>query len=148
MYKIAKSLKKLPFELIPFVLSMFVLVLSLKTNGATDYLKNLLSTNNKIDGLIFGFASAGCANLLNNIPMSVLFAEIVPAGNHLALYGAIIGSNIGAFITPVGALAGIMWNKILKSYEVDLPFSKFVLYGTITAIPTLLTAILLLMFFV
>ena len=148
VYKIAKSLKKLPFELIPFVLSMFVLVLSLKTNGATDYLKNLLSTNNKIDGLIFGFASAGCANLLNNIPMSVLFAEVVPAGNHLALYGAIIGSNIGAFITPVGALAGIMWNKILKSYEVDLPFSKFVLYGTITAIPTLLTAILLLMFFV
>ena len=148
VYKILTSIKKLPFELIPFVLSMFVLVLSLKTNGLTEIFGKLLATNSKMDGIIFGFTSAGCANLLNNIPMSVLFAEIVPSGNLYALYGAIIGSNIGAFITPVGALAGIMWNKILKSYQVDLPFSKFVLYGTITAIPTLISALLTMLLFV
>ena len=148
VYKISTSIKKLPFELIPFVLSMFVLVLSLKTNGLTEIFGKHLATNSKMDGIIFGFTSAGCANLLNNIPMSVLFAEIVPSGNLYALYGAIIGSNIGAFITPVGALAGIMWNKILKSYQVDLPFSKFVLYGTITAIPTLISALLTMLLFV
>ena len=148
VYKILTSIKKLPFELIPFVLSMFVLVLSLKTNGLTEIFGKLLATNSKTDGIVFGFASAGCANLLNNIPMSVLFAEIVPTGNLYALYGAIIGSNIGAFITPVGALAGIMWSKILKSYQVDLPFSKFVLYGTITAIPTLISALLTMLLFV
>ena len=56
--------------------------------------------------------------------MSVLFERIIDGGSLAALYGAVIGSNIGAFITPVGALAGIMWNKILGEYGVKLPFIK------------------------
>ena len=32
----------------------------------------------------------------------------------------LIASNIAAFITPIGALAGIMWMSLLKSYDVKL----------------------------
>ena len=135
------SLKKEPYELIPFVLSMFVIVLALRECGATELLNKLLLTNTKTDGVIFGFLSAISANLLNNIPMSVLFESIISNASTPALYGTIIGSNVGAFITPVGALAGIMWNKILARYGVKLSFIKFVLYGTIIAIPTLIASV-------
>ncbi len=137
---ILKSLKKEPYELVPFVLSMFVIVLALKQNGITDYLKDLFITGGKIDGVHVGFTSALASNLLNNIPMSVLFESIVSGGDS-AVYGAVVGSNIGAFITPVGALAGIMWNKILARHGVKLPFIKFVFYGVVVAIPTLLTTL-------
>jgi arsenical pump membrane protein len=70
--------------------------------------------------------------------MSVLFEQIVAGKSVFALYGAIIGSNVGAFLTPVGALAGIMWSKILKKYGVSLSFKKFIFYGVILAIPTML----------
>ena len=123
-----------------FVLSMFVIVLALKECGAIDALNDLLVGGNKIDGLLFGLYSAGSANLLNNIPMSVMFEGIIGSSSTPAVYGAIIGSNVGAFITPVGALAGIMWNKILEEYGVKLPFLKFVKYGTIIAVPTLLAS--------
>ena len=133
--------KKAPYELIPFVLSMFIIVLALSHNGVTDALSSLLVTGGKADAISFGFLSAVSSNLLNNIPMSVLFEKII--GDSLpALYGAVIGSNIGAFITPVGALAGIMWNKILKSYGVKLSFIKFVLYGVTVAIPVLIASTL------
>ena len=91
---------------------MFIIVLALKECGVTSALNKLLITNSKTDGVTFGVLSALSANLLNNIPMSVLFESIIGGDSVPALYGAIIGSNVGAFITPVGALAGIMWNKI------------------------------------
>ncbi len=142
LHKVGHILKKLPYELIPFVLSMFILVLSLKINGVTQILANFLSTNTTLDTITFGLTSTICANLLNNIPMSVLFAEIVPSGNLYALFGSIVGSNIGAFITPVGALAGIMWNKILKNYQVGFSFKKFILYGSLISIPALIFSLL------
>ncbi len=138
---VIRSVKKEPFELIPFVLSMFVIVLALKHCGFTEKVKSLLITGNTSDCVSVGFVSALASNLLNNIPMSVLFESIVN-GNNLAIYGAVVGSNIGAFITPIGALAGIMWNKILNQHGIKLPFAKFVLYGIIVAIPVLTTTLL------
>lgn len=133
-----RSVKKEPYELIPFVLSMFVIVLALKNNGVTDALGRFLLSGNKLDGVSFSFLSALSANLLNNIPMSVLFEQIIGGTNNLAVFGAVIGSNIGAFITPVGALAGIMWSKILNKYDIKMPFVKFLTYGGLVAVPVLL----------
>lgn len=138
---VLSSLKKEPYELIPFVLSMFIIVLALKNSGATDILSTLLVSGAKTDGITFGFLSTISANLLNNIPMSVLFEKIILAKSLPAVYGSIIGSNIGAFLTPVGALAGIMWSKILTKYDIELPFKKFVLYGALIAIPTLIGSV-------
>ncbi|MDY2842056.1 MAG: SLC13 family permease, partial [Candidatus Borkfalkiaceae bacterium] len=110
--RVFHGLKKAPYELIPFVLSMFVIVLALKKTGVTDALSGALVKGAKSDGFLFGTLAAFCSNLLNNIPMSVLFEKIIGGKSVYATFGAVIGSNIGAFITPVGALAGIMWTKI------------------------------------
>lgn len=148
-----KSVKRLfkvfagaPYELIPFVLSMFIIVLSLHYCGFTEKLTTALITGKNIDAVSFGFLSAAASNLLNNIPMSVLFEKIIAGSSPAALYGAVIGSNIGAFITPVGALAGIMWNKILADYKIKFPFIKFFVFGLIVAVPALATATLSLLF--
>ncbi len=142
------SLKKAPYELAPFVLSMFVIVSGLENCGFISAVSNSLITNKPIDAVSFGFLSAGSANLLNNIPMSVLFEKIINGNalGHYALYGAIVGSNLGAFITPVGALAGIMWNKILSDYEQSISFGRFILYGIAVALPTIATTTVVLAF--
>lgn len=136
--RVLHGLKKAPYELIPFVLSMFITVLALKKCGFTDFLCDALITGKKYDAVTFGILSALSANLLNNIPMSVLFEKIINGKSLYALYGAIIGSNLGAFITPVGALAGIMWTKILNGEGVKLSFKQFVKYGACCAIPSLI----------
>lgn len=135
-----RSVKKEPYELIPFVLSMFVIVLALNESGATKVLSDLLITGERSDGMKIGVLSALSANLLNNIPMSVFFESVINGQSRSALFGAVIGSNVGAFITPIGALAGIMWSKILSEYHVKLPFVKFIAYGTAVAVPTLLAS--------
>ena len=141
--ELGRCLRRAPWQLVPFVLSMFVIVCALHDSGATDFLGKLLGDK----GVVFsyGISSMLAANLINNIPMSVLFVPIIetlPEGLLTsAAYGAIAGSNIGAFLTPVGALAGIMWMSLLKRYGVTLGFKQFVKYGTIISLPTILAAL-------
>lgn len=134
------GIKKTPWELVPFILSMFIIVLSLEKSGVTEKIAAALVKGDNADGVSFGFLAAGLSNLLNNIPTSVITEKIIAGKSLYATYGAVIGTNIGAFITPVGALAGIMWNKILSGYDIKLPFWKFFLYGVLVAIPALTAA--------
>ena len=140
-----RSIGRLPFDIIPFVLSMFVLVLGLEKYGVTDEIRALLMGEGTL--LRYGFASFFASNLVNNIPMSVLFSPVVSgiadaAVRADALYATVVGSNLGAFFTPIGALAGIMWSAMLKKYGVRLTFAQFVRYGAAIAFPALLMALL------
>ena len=139
---ISRSIKRAPFEMVPFVISMFVLVLALDKCGATGKLGGFLGANGVFT---YGIASFFSANLINNIPMSVLFSSIAASGAQAsagALYASVIGSNLGAFLTPIGALAGIMWTGMLGTYGVKLSFGKFIKYGAIISIPTLLATLM------
>jgi arsenical pump membrane protein len=140
LHELGHSLKRAPWELVPFVVSMFVIVLALEKQGVTAIMARYL--NNRYDILSYGAASFLFSNLINNIPMSVLFSEVLASGSTRgALFASVAGSNIGAFLTPVGALAGIMWVGILKTFNVKFSFVDFIKYGIITAIPTMLAAI-------
>lgn len=136
------SLKRLPFEVAPFVLSMFVLVLALKSAGITGKIGSFLNSGDSI--WTYGFASFFSANFINNIPMSVLFSEVIKdsGGNLNAVYASIIGSNLGAFLSPVGALAGVMWMSILKNHGIKFTFFDFLKYGSLIAIPSLALSLL------
>ena len=143
---LADSVKRTPVETIPFVLSMFVIVLALQNSGITTIIAEKLSEGNTV--FTFGATSFLASNLINNIPMSVLYSAITnaadPSAYTQALYASIIGSNLGAFFTPLGALAGIMWTNLLKTSNVRMNFVRFTKYGTAVAIPSLTASLLVL----
>ena len=132
------SLRKLPYPLIPFFLSMFVVVVAINYQGITEKLTQLLSHTNTI--WTYGFSSFFVSNLINNIPMSILFSEMCT--NNTAIYASIVGSNIGAFLTPTGALAGIMFTHLVNEHETKYTFVDFVKYGLVVSIPIIAVALL------
>lgn len=142
----------LPFSLIPFLLSMFIAVLTLDKYGITNAFSYKLFSfiHNALDaGLLFGFVSALCSNVINNIPMSILFTSVLNDGglslySPLAIYSAIIGSNIGAFFSPIGALAGVMLMKILKDKGAGLSALSFIRYCAPVATVSLVVSVLVL----
>lgn len=141
---ITGSLKRLPYPLIPFVLSMFVIVVALNYQGISNEIGKFLNQGSPI--WVYGYTSLLSSNLINNIPMSILFSNLpvglAEAEYIKAIYASIIGSNIGAFLTPIGALAGIMFSSLLNKYEVKYSFIDFMKYGVIIAIPTASMALL------
>lgn len=138
------SLRRLPWDIIPFVLSMFLIVLALNEHGVTALAADLLSSWNPVWG--YGISSFLCANIVNNIPMSVLFGAVLNAAaspvSLASLYAVVIGSNLGALLTPIGALAGIMWIGMLRNRGVELSFARFTLFGCAVSIPSLAAALL------
>ena len=135
---ISESLKKLPYQLIPFFLSMFVVVVALNYQGISEKLSELLSHTNTI--WTYGFSSFFVSNLINNIPMSILFSNM--CSNNAAVYASIIGSNIGAFLTPTGALAGIMFTNLVNEHDTKYSFLDFIKYGAIISLPIIATSLL------
>ena len=147
---ITETFRRLPYQLIPFFLSMFIIVVGLNYQGVSEKLGTLLGDKQVI--WVYGYSSFIFSNIINNIPMSILFANLpvaLESGNYLrAIYATIIGSNIGAFLTPIGALAGIMFSSLLRKYEIKFTFLDFVRCGTIIALPTISVALLSLHFFI
>lgn len=130
----------MPFEIIPFVIGMFIIVLGLDKTGITSFVAEHIDGGNGV--LTYGLTSMLAANFLNNIPMSVFFSKILSVMPSMPeVYATIVGSNIGAFITPVGALAGIMWANLVKQNNVKLSVRKFVLYGVSIGVPTILASL-------
>ena len=130
------TLRRLPWDLIPFIISMFVIVLALDKHGVTQYLGAFFSDSLPI--LKYGLSSFFMSNFINNIPMSVLFSSVTSyASDTIALpavYASIIGSNLGAFLTPIGALAGMMWMGLLKSHEVKITFLRYLKLGVLPSL--------------
>ena len=154
IFLIARCIIRAPWDLAPFVISMFILVLALDKYGITGALGGFLSAPETVGGTVasFGVSSFFAANIVNNIPMSVLYSSVVgsmEAGTLTtaalfspALYATVIGSNLGAFFTPTGALAGIMWTGQLHDHGVPFSFLRFVKYGATVAVPAMAAALL------
>ncbi len=138
------TIMRAPWELIPFVLSMFLLVLTLDRYQVTTIISDFFGTDHLV--WKYGIASFLAADVMNNIPMSVAFSSIVshlPEADRLpAAYASIISSNIGAYFTPLGALAGIMWSGILNKMGIPFSFRKYISYGIRISIPVLIAALL------
>ena len=134
------TIKRLPYSLIPFVLGMFIIVFSLTNNGISNIFSKILNRN--CDFITYGYSSFLMCNVMNNIPMSILYSSFVISKE--SIYASIIGSNIGAFLTPIGALAGIMFTALLAKYGVKFSFLDFTKYGVILSIPTITIALLIL----
>lgn len=139
--QLSASLLRMPYEIIPFMLSMFVIVIVLDDAGVTGAISKFLGTDLPI--LKYGTLSFLSANLVNNIPMSVLFSSVTGGGNAglSAVFATVIGSNIGAFLTPIGALAGIMWSSIVNKHGVKFGCFDFIKIGAVVSVPTLFASL-------
>ncbi len=125
---ILKPVKRVPYSLIPFILSMFVIIMAIDSFNIFSNLSLLIEriNNIKVRELVYLYSSTLTCNLTNNIPMTIAFSELLNNTINLNyVYLTVIGSNIGALLTPVGALAGIMWMSILKHNNIDYGFKDF-----------------------
>lgn len=141
--ELAHTFFRVPWQLAPFMLSMFVLILTLQRYGITDKVTGLLGSGGSV--LLYGLAAYLACNIINNIPMSVFFSAVLlpltGTASTGATYAVIAASNLGAIFTPVGALAGIMWMSILREKNIKFSFADFTKYGAIVSMPALLAAL-------
>ncbi|KAI8642964.1 arsenical pump membrane protein-domain-containing protein [Parasitella parasitica] len=120
---------RMPWSILPFSLGMFILIEALAQEGWVGIFATAMAVFAKnyataVLGMVF--VSILACQLLNNLPMTILFTQIIQHPNFTQhvhsdatmqgfLLGLIVGSNLGACLTLVGSLAGIMFDHILKT---------------------------------
>lgn len=120
---VASVIARMPWTILPFALSMFVLVEGLSEVGwIAIFAKGLHVVTIHYAATVFGVMGISilACQLLNNLPMTILFTRILQHPNfnqgeqlpevvvQAAVLGLVVGSNLGACLTLVGSLAGIM----------------------------------------
>lgn len=149
---VTKTLKRLSWNLIPFVCSMFIIVTSLDMTGIIKNIAGVIdkvAINKPLAVLSYGVSSFFSCNILNNIPMSVMYERIIAESNNIffqeKIYSTIVASNIGAYLSPIGALAGIMWMSIINKAGIKFNFRKFLKYGLMVSPLILMLSLVILM---
>ena len=141
----ARTIRRLPYSFIPFFLGMAILV---KAMGLADWTQTVATLFQSASPTFsFGVSSFLMANVINNIPMSLWFESLIrlqPQFQLQAVYASIIGSNLGAILTPVGALAGLMWMNVLQTKQVSYGIGQFLKFGLIFGPILLLVSLLML----
>ncbi|KAJ3206620.1 hypothetical protein HDU67_008044 [Dinochytrium kinnereticum] len=135
----------LPWSILPFSLSMFILVESLSSTNWISTLARaltILSPNHFASTFTIGIITVLLCSLLNNLPASILLSRVLlhpaynvhPATKVGALYALVAGANLGACLTISGSLAGIMWLEILRGLKVvRLGPGRFFLWNLVIA---------------
>ena len=147
------AFRRLPWKILPFVLSFFVLVHALEKIGFVSIFARFLGgsiTTPLSSVLVTGYTGLITANIINNQPMSILYARVLQNSHlilephllRLAAFSSIIASNLGANLSLMGALAGLLWTRILQEKGVKVSYLCFLKYGAVIT-PITLTITLL-----
>ncbi|MGH8960781.1 MAG: SLC13 family permease [Jatrophihabitantaceae bacterium] len=119
-----------------FVFALAIVVDGVVQHGLGSALSHLVPHGTSLWALLaFTFIAAILANVLNNLPATLVLISLVPGSSALIL-AALIGVNVGPNSTYGGSLATLLWRRLLPAQ--DRPDAReFHLLGGLT-VPVLL----------
>jgi arsenical pump membrane protein len=130
-----------------FVLGLGVIVQAAGDNGLADAVRAVLPSGDSLPELLWiAGLSAILANLVNNLPATLMLVPVAAAAGPGPVLAALIGVNVGPNLTYVGSLATLLWRRVLHTEDSDVELSEFVRLGALTVPATLVAATLLLWF--
>lgn len=126
-----------------FVLALGVVVRAVVDNGLGDRMSAVLPTGAGLTALL-GIAAmaAVLANVVNNLPATLVLAPLVAPAGPVAVLAVLIGVNIGPNLTYAGSLSNLLWRRVLRRYGVPANVGEYTRLGLCTVPPTLLAAVL------
>lgn len=147
------AFKLMPWKVIPFALGMFILVEGLTSSGWIDWLASGIAssaTGAFSSVFLMGGLSILLANMINNQPMTILLTrvllsksfDVTGTARTGAMFALILGSNLGACFTLIGALAGIMWANLLVGKGIVISYLDFLKVGLKIMFPVVTLSLL------
>ncbi len=121
-----------------FVLALGVVVAAAGAHGLSSVIDSLLPPGSDLPALLAVAAvSAVVANLVNNLPATLIILAVVTASAPGAVLAMLIGVNVGPNLTYVGSLATLLWRRVVHAHEEEVEVSEFVRLGALTVPVTL-----------
>lgn len=130
-----------------FVLGLGVIVRAASENGLGSAVESVLPTGDGLPALLaIAAISAVLANLVNNLPATLVLVPVAAAAGPGPVLAVLVGVNVGPNLTYVGSLATLLWRRVLHVEDTDVELGEFVRLGLLT-VPAALAAATLALWF-
>jgi arsenical pump membrane protein len=122
-----------------FVLALGVIVTAASQHGLSSAVDAVLPHGSGLLALLgVAAVSAVLANLVNNLPATLIVLPVVAASGPGGVLAMLIGVNVGPNVTYVGSLATLLWRRIVHAHDETVDIAEFVRLGALTVVPALL----------
>ncbi|SEM72056.1 ArsB/NhaD family transporter [Paenibacillus sp. OV219] len=142
-----RTVRQTPWLIIVFALSMNLIVYSLYLHGAISWFPELLEPLVKhgefvgivSSGIVFSLLSAA----VNNLPAVLVSSLSIEhmAGPHYLPFASLLGTSVGAKLTPIGSLATLLWMQLLRRGGIEISWREYGKLGLLLTMPILFVAL-------
>ena len=123
-----------------FVLALGVVVHAAGEHGLSSFVRSLLPHGTGLPQLLaIAGVSAVAANLLNNLPATLIILPVAAASGPGALLAMLIGVGVGPNMTYTGSLATLLWRRVVHAHSQSTDLLEFTRLGLLT-VPAALAA--------
>lgn len=130
--------------------AVFVLCLGVVVAGLADTFLGGLVAAVVPDGhdlgalLVTALVATALANLVNNLPATLLLVPLVAPLGVTAVLAALVGLGVGSGLTYTGSLANLLWRRTLLARGGDPSARDFHLLSALVTLPAVLVAVVVL----
>lgn len=149
-------IKKIPWHILVFAFSMYVIIYGLHNIGLTallvNYFEPIVSQGLLYASFVMGGLVSFLSNFFNNHPalmigtMTLTDMGLDSITLQTIYLANIIGSDIGSLLLPIGTLASLIWMYILKQHHIKISWRDY-LSVSIIVIPLSTVVTLLFLFY-
>lgn len=124
-----------------FVLGLGVVVRAAAAHGLTRVARDVLPPGTGLPELLaIAAVSAVAANVMNNLPATLLLLPVAAAAGVGAGLAVLIGVNVGPNLTYAGSLATLLWRRTVADVDGVPELRQFTVLGLVTVPVTLVAS--------
>lgn len=126
-----------------FVLALGVVVQAVMLAGMHRAMSAVLPSGSGLPALLaIAAIAAVLANVVNNLPATLVLLPLVAPSGPVAVLAVLIGVNIGPNLTYVGSLSNLLWRRVLREHDLDAGVGEYTRLGLCTVPASLGLAVL------
>ncbi len=140
---VAEIVRSVNVSFLVFVLALGVVVQAVMVNGMDRAMSAVLPSGSGLPALLaIAAVAAVLANVVNNLPATLVLLPLVAPSGPVAILAVLIGVNIGPNLTYVGSLSNLLWRRVLRQHNVEAGIGEYTRLGLCTVPATLVVAVL------
>ncbi len=121
-----------------FVLALGMVVRAAGDHGLSGVVDSLVPHGATLPKLLaIAGISALIANLLNNLPATLILLPVAAASGTGGVLAMLIGVNVGPNLTYTGSLATLLWRRVVHAHAEATDLVQFTRLGLLTVPPAL-----------
>jgi arsenical pump membrane protein len=128
-----------------FVLGLALIVRAAGDHGLESFVDAFVPHGTGLLALLAVAAvSAVVANLVNNLPATLIVLPVAAAGGPGPVLAMLVGVNVGPNLTYVGSLATLLWRRVVHAHDESTDLGEFLRLGALSVPPALVAGTVLL----